>query len=137
MERDDLRHQVSWLDLFGWTEDDLNGLRFVAYSYIQQRHYEIALKIFEALVVLSPSSSYDLQTLGALYLEIGDNLKALTYLDRALVYEPEHGVTLLNQAKALILLGYYKQGLRQMAVLKGHSDAIISRQAEALLMAYQ
>jgi tetratricopeptide (TPR) repeat protein len=78
---------IKWLDLLGWTEEEMNDLRFVAYSYIKQGHYKTALKFFEALAVLCPHSAYDLQTLGALYLETGDNLTALNYLDRSLQIE--------------------------------------------------
>jgi tetratricopeptide (TPR) repeat protein len=128
---------VEWLDLLGWSDNEINDLRFVAYSYIKQGHYKIALKFFEALVVLCPNSSYDLQTLGALHLELGDNLTALNFFDRALKEDPENPPTLINRAKALLLLGYHKQGLAQAAVLKGHPDAKISGQAEALILAYQ
>lgn len=129
--------EIPWMDLLGWSDNEVNDLRFVAYSYIKQGHYQIALKFFEALVILCPTSSYDLQTLGALYLELGDNLSALNYFDRALQYDAENPPTLINRAKALLLLGYHKQGLAQAAVLKNHPDAKISGQAEALLIAYQ
>ncbi len=128
---------VPWIDLLGWSEDELNDLRFVAYSYIKQGHYEIARKFFEALVVLCPNSIYDLQTLGALHLEQGENLSALSLFDRALEQDPEDAPTLLNRAKALLLLGYHKQGIAQASQLKGHKNIKISNQAEALLLAYQ
>jgi tetratricopeptide (TPR) repeat protein len=129
--------QVPWMDLLGWSDDELNDLRFVGYSYIKQGHYEIARKFFEALVVLCPDSSYDLQTLGALHLEQGDNLSALSLFDKALMQDPEDAPTLLNRAKALFLLGYHKQGIAQASQLKGHKNSKISNQAEALLLAYQ
>ena len=129
--------EVSWIDLLGWSDNEINDLRFVAYSYVKQGHYKIALKFFEALVVLCPESSYDLQTLGALHLEMGDNLTALNFFDRALQHDPENAPTLINRAKALLLLGYHRQGLAQAELLKDHTDAKISGQAEALLLAYQ
>ena len=129
--------EIPWLDLLGWGTEEITDLRFVAYSYVKQGHYKIALKFFEALVVLCPTSSYDLQTLGALYLEMGDNLTALNYFDQALKYEADSPPTLINRAKALFLLGYHRQGLAQAALLKNHPDAKIAGQAEALLLAYQ
>ncbi len=129
--------EIQWMDLLGWSEEEINDLRFVAYSYIKQGHYKIAMKFFDALVVLHPESSYDLQTLGALHLELGDNLTALNYFDRALQYDPNNPPTLINRAKALFLLGYHRQGLEQAFVLKNHPDAKISGQAEALILAYQ
>lgn len=127
---------VNWQELLGWSEEEINDLRFVGYSYIKQGHYQTALKFFEALVIISPSSGYDLQTLGALYLQIGDNLNALNYLDKALKIEPNHGPTLLNRAKALFLLGYNRQGIAQANALKTHVDAKVAGQAEALLLSY-
>ncbi len=129
--------EVEWMDLLGWSDEEVNDLRFVAYSYIKQGQYKIALKFFDALVILCPESSYDLQTLGALHLELGDNLSALSYFDRALQYDPNHGPTLLNRAKALLLLGYHNQGLAAAATLKNHPDGKISQSAEALVLAYQ
>jgi tetratricopeptide (TPR) repeat protein len=129
--------EIQWIDLLGWTDEEVNDLRFVGYSYIKQGHYSIALKFFNALVVLCPDSSYDLQTLGALHLELGDNLTALNFFDRALQHDPKSSTTLINRAKALFLLGYHRQGLEQASVLKNHADAKISGQAEALILAYK
>ncbi len=129
-------NDINWLDLLGWTEEEIDDLRFVGYSYIKQGHYETALKFFEALVVLSPSSPYDVQILGAIYLQIGDNLTALSHLDRAINLQADHAPTLLNRAKALLMLGYNRQGLAQALTLSKHEDKSISSQAEALLLAY-
>ena len=128
---------IEWMDLLGWTDEEINDLRFVAYSYIKQGQYKIALKFFDALVILCPESSYDLQTVGALHLELGDNLSALNFFDRALKYDADNPPTLLNRAKALLLLGYHTQGLAQAAKLKSHPDAKIAGGAEALILAYQ
>ena len=128
--------QMKWLDLLGWTEEELGDLRFVGYSYIKQGHYEIALKFFEALVILCPESVYDIQTTGAIHLELGNNMAALNYFEKALQIERDHGPTLLNRAKALLLLGYHKQGLAEAQNLKVHEDARISGQAEALILGY-
>lgn len=127
---------VNWLDVLGWSIDELEDLRYVGYSYIKQGKYDLALKFFEALVVLDESSSYDLQTLGAIYLQIGKNLEALDYLERALKLDDSHAPTLINKAKALFLLGYKKQGLGQAKRLAEHEDPKISNQAKALILSY-
>lgn len=129
--------KVNWTDLLGWTDEEVNDLRFVGYSYIKEGHYEIAKKFFEALVVLCPDSAYDFQTLGAVYLQMGDNLEALNFFDKALKIDPEHAPTLLNRAKALLLLGYHRQGLAQAAILKASANPRVASQAEALILAYQ
>lgn len=128
---------VNWLNILGWDNSQLEDLRFVGYSYIKQGKYDIALKFFEALVVLDPKSDYDLQTLGALYLQMGNNLSALDFLERAIKLSKDHGPTLLNRAKALFLLGYKKQGIDQVKALENHPLAEIANQARALALAYR
>src|SRR5580698_5821008 len=101
--------QVDWLSILGWGKDELEDLRFVGFSYIKQGKYDIATTFFEALVIFAPDSIYDLQTLGALYLQRGNNLMALNYIEKALKLDPTHLPTLLNRTKALFALGYKKQ----------------------------
>lgn len=128
--------EVNWLDMLGWEENQLEDLRFVGYSYLKQGHYDIALKFFEALVVLSKNAPYDLQILGALYLEKGDNLAALNYFEKALKLQPQHLYTQLNRSKALFALGYKRQALESAKALKSCADRDVASQAEALILAY-
>jgi len=128
--------KCSWLDILGWTVNEIEDLRYMGYSYIKQGHYDIALKFFEALTILSEEHVYDLQTLGALYLQTGNNLMALNYLEKAIKADPSHGPTLLNRSKALLALGYKKQGLMQARSLEVHPETSISSQASALSLAY-
>ena len=128
---------MDWIDIFGWKNESLDDLRFVAYSYIRQGAYDIALTFFEALHVLSPANSYDLQTIGALHLQMGNGLLALDYLDKALKSDPTHPLTKLNRTKALLMLGYKRQGLAQALELQRSSDPEISKAASALILCYQ
>ncbi len=125
-----------WLEILGWGKDELDDLRFVGYSYIRQGHYDIAITFFEALVILAPQSAYDLQTLGALYLQKGNNLAALNYIERALKVEPGHIPSLLNRTKALFSLGYKRQAVMQALELQRNADKRIAEQATALLMVH-
>lgn len=127
---------VNWLEVLGWEKEQLEDLRFVGYSYIRQGKYDIALSFFEALVVLAPQSGYDLQTLGALYLQTGNNLMALNYIERALRVEPQHEPTLLNRTKALFALGYKRQALAQARTLEKSSNEQIASHASALILAF-
>jgi tetratricopeptide (TPR) repeat protein len=127
---------MDFLEILGWGEEQINDLRYVGYQYLKQGKYDIAIKFFEALTVLDPENLYDLQTLGALYLEIGKNVEALNYLDRSLKIKPNHFPSLLNRTKALFGLGYKKQGLALAQTLKTCPDKNISSQAEALILAY-
>lgn len=126
----------NWLKILGWNEEQIEDLRFVGYSYIQQGLYDIALTFFQGLVVLQPNNFYDLQTLGGLYLQKKNPLEALHYLDRALKIEPSDFQTLLNRAKALLTLGYKKQGIAQANELQKCNQPEIVKQAKALLLAY-
>ena len=129
--------QINWLEILGWGKSEVEDLRFVAYSYIQQGIYDIALTFFDALTVLSAPNAYDLQTIGAIHLQMGNGLKALDYLDRALKLEPNHAPTQLNRAKALFMLGYKRQGVSQSMELEKSPDKSISDQASALTLAYK
>lgn len=128
--------QVEWLSILGWSEEELEDLRFVGYSYIKQGKYDIAITFFEALVLLRPDSLYDIQTLGGLYLQTGNNLMALNYIEKALKIDPTHLATLLNRTKTLFSLGYKRQALMQARLLEKCSKEQIAEQAQALILAY-
>ena len=127
---------ADWLDILGWNQDELEDLRFVGYSYIKQGKYDVATTFFEALAVLVPESTFDLQTLGALYLQKGNNLMALNYIEKALKLDPTHLPTLLNRTKALFALGYKRQALSQARALEKCTEEQIAGQAQALILAF-
>ncbi len=127
---------VNWMEILGWNLEELEDIRFVGFSYIRQGHYELATSFFEALVILSSNTTYDLQTLGALYLQRGNHLAALNYLEKAVRADPHHAPTLLNRAKALFALGYAKQGIMQAKALQTNTQKSIADQASALILAY-
>lgn len=129
--------RVEWIDILGWDQENLEDLRNTGYAYIRQGKYDIALSFFEALCVLNQDNAYDSQTLGALYLQIGNPSKALKYLDRALKFDTDHGPTLLNLTKALFMLGRIEEGLKLANILKTDQNPQISNTAKALLLAYR
>lgn len=128
--------RIKWLKELGWTEEQLDDLRFAGFAYIRQGKYDIALPFFEALTVLSPDSSYDAQTLGALYLQLNNPVKALKAFDKALKLEADHAVTLLNVTKALLMLGRKEEAVKLAGILKNEPDPSVSNVAKALLLAY-
>ncbi|OGN56799.1 MAG: type III secretion chaperone [Chlamydiae bacterium RIFCSPHIGHO2_12_FULL_44_59] len=128
---------MDWQEVLGWGETELNDLRFVGYAYIRQGIYDVALTFFNALSVLTHPTAYDLQTMGALHLQLGNGLKALDYLDRALKADPSHLATQLNRAKALFMLGYKRQGLLQAEFLEDNADKAIAEKAAALTLSYR
>ncbi|MDN3509214.1 MAG: type III secretion chaperone [Candidatus Neptunochlamydia sp.] len=128
--------QTNWSELLGWSEQQIEDIRFAGYSFIKQGKYEHALKFFEVLAILPNDNVYDFQTLGGIYLQVGNNLSALNFLEKALTMDPAHKPTLLNRTKALFLLGYKKQALSQASKLERSSDPLIADQARALTLAY-
>jgi tetratricopeptide (TPR) repeat protein len=127
---------LNWLEILDWGPEQLEDLRFVGYSYIKEGKYDIALSFFKALVTLNPTSPYDLQTLGAIFLEKGNHLDALNYLEQSLKIAPTHLPSKLNKAKALASLGYKKQAVLVAKELEKSSDPDIGKQASALLLSF-
>jgi tetratricopeptide (TPR) repeat protein len=127
---------IDWKKNLSLSDDQVEDLRFLGYSYLKQGHYETAKTFFEALVILNPESAYDFQTLGALCLQLGDNLSALDNLEKALKIEHDHAPTQLNRAKTLLLLGYKDQGRLQLEALRKHPHSNIANAAEALILSY-
>lgn len=129
--------RIDWLKELGWTRDQLDDLQNAGYAYIRQGKYEIALPLFEALTVLDPESAYDMETLGALYLQLNNPMKALKVFDKALKLEQDHAPTLLNVTKALFMVGKKEEGIKLANILKNEKDPQIASVAKALLLAWE
>ena len=119
-----------------WTPEHLDDLRYTGYAYLRQGKYDIAINFFEALTIIDPESAYDAQTLGALYLQIGDPKAAIKWLDRALKIEADHAPTLLNMCKALFMVGRKEEGLKLAHILKKEPNLSIANVASALILAH-
>ena len=127
---------MDWLNFLGWDDTQIKDLRSLAYRYVEQGIYEVALTFFDALTILAPENAYDLQMLGAIHLQLGQGLKALDYLDRALKLDPSHQITQLNRAKTLFMLGYKRQGLAQASELEKSPNPNIADPAKALILTH-
>jgi tetratricopeptide (TPR) repeat protein len=125
-----------WRTILGWTDVHIQEIRHTAFSYVRQGKYEIALPFFEALVVVDPQSVYDLQMLGAIYVQVGQPEKAIKYLNKALQSEADHSPTLLNLTKAFFMAKRTDDGLRLARLLQNDKDPYIAGNASALLMCY-
>jgi tetratricopeptide (TPR) repeat protein len=128
--------KIDWRAKLGWNEENLEDLRMVGYSYLRQGKYDIAIAFFEALTIIDPENAYDSQTLGALYIQINEPLKALKYFDKALKLEADHAPTLLNLTKALLMLGKKEEALRLAQLLTREGNTQIANTAKALLLAW-
>ncbi|EPP35062.1 tetratricopeptide repeat family protein [Chlamydia ibidis] len=125
-----------WKAILGWGDQELEELRISGYLFLRQGHYRKAILFFEALTVLDPLSIYDFQTLGGLYLQVGENEKALFILDQALRMQGDHLPTLLNKTKALFCLNRIEEASAIAMFLTTCPDSIIANDAEALIMSY-
>lgn len=128
--------KVNWLEVLGWTEEQIEDLRVTGFAYIRQGKYNIAQPFFEALIALDPESAYDAQTLGAIYLQTNQPEKALQCFDKALKLEADHAPTLLNLAKALFMMGKKSEGLKLAEILQNEKEPYIANTAKALLLAF-
>lgn len=128
---------INWREKLNWNEEHIEDLRYTGYSYIRQGKYDIALSFFEALTVLDPENAYDAQTLGALYLQLNQPAKAIKCFDLALKLDAEHAPTLLNLAKAFLMLGRKDEAVRLAQILKNEPNPNISNVAKALILAYE
>jgi tetratricopeptide (TPR) repeat protein len=127
---------ANWKELLGWSAEQLEELRFSGFSFLREGKYDKAIIFFKALVIIDPSSAYDFQTLGALYLQIGDGEKAVSTLDRALFIDPNHEPSLLNKVKALLMIQRKTEALALARQLEKSSDLTISGDASALVSGY-
>jgi tetratricopeptide (TPR) repeat protein len=128
---------INWMDKLKWTDEHIEDLRYTGFSYIRQGKYDIALAFFEALEILDPQNIYDVQTLGALYLQLNQYQKALKCFDRALKLDTEdHGPTLLNLAKTFFAMGKKEEGLKLVNILKNEKNPSVANMAKALFLAY-
>ncbi len=128
--------KINWAEKFGWSDEQFDDLRLTGYAYIRQGKYDIALPLFEALTILDGATAYDAQTLGALYIQLGNPAKALRFLDIALKLEAGHGPSLLNLAKAFFMLGNVEEGLKLVRILRKNPDSNIRSVSEALMLAF-
>ncbi len=129
--------QINWAQTLGWDHSEIHDLRFVGYAYIKQGMYDLALTFFDALTVLTSPTAYDLQTIGALHLQMGNGRKALESLDRSLKMDPSHIPTQLNRAKALLSLGHEQQAIAQARAIERQKNKDLATQATALILSVQ
>lgn len=135
--------KVDWIKRLGWDFNQLEDIRFVGYHYIRQGQYDIAKTFFEALVALnadqplSQQFAYDYETLGAIYLQLGDCARALRYLERAYKMQPDNGRVLLNKVKALIALDRVLEGLAIAHELADSKDPILRDRAQAIILSQE
>jgi len=127
---------INWLEKLGWEEDQVEELRMTGYAYIRQGKYDIALDFFQALTVLDPNNLYDAQTVGAIYVQLGQFDEAIKALEHALKLEGDHTPTLVNLCKALFMADKKDEGLKLAEILKDDKNPAVASQAEALLLAF-
>lgn len=129
--------KTNWTEILKMNEEQIEDIQLAGYAYIRQGKYEIALNFFEALTILEPENAYHAQTLGGLYIQMGEPEKAVFHLEKALKYDTDHTGTLLNLCKALFMLNRKEDGLRLARILSQDKNLNISNTAKALLLAFE
>ena len=135
--------KVDWVKKLGWDFNHLEDIIFVGYHYIRQGRYQIAQAFFEGLVAMNADQplaqqlAYDYETLGALYLQLGDYARSLRYLERAHRMQPENGRVLLNKVKALVALKRVMEGLALAHALTNSKDPILRDRAQAIILSQE
>lgn len=128
--------KINWLEELGWNEDHIEDLKCTGYSYVRQGKYSIGLVFFRTLMILNPSDPYNIQMVGAVYMQLNEPAEAVKYFERALKLESKHAPTLLNLAKAFFMLNRKEDALKIVQVLKSDKDDRLANIAKALIMAY-
>lgn len=128
--------KINWGELLGWTKEQLEDLRVAGFSMFREGKYDKALLFFQSLVIINPENAYDMQTLGAIYLQTGQNNQALITLERALAIDPYHEPTLLNKTKALLQLDQKKAAFEIAKLLEKSKNLAIANDAAALILSY-
>lgn len=130
--------QLNWLEILDWDEEYLDNLRSMAFLYLRQGKYDIAKDFFHTLTIFNPSNSFDLQTLGAIYLEESNPTLALGYLQKAKQLDPKNNTITINQIKSMLMLGYREEAFRLIdSFVQTCTDPFMVSDAQALQMAYQ
>ena len=131
-----MNKEIDWIEILGWEKDQLDELQLLAYAYIRQGKFDIALTFFKALCVLDPDNLYNVQTLGALLLEMDKNEAACEVLEDAREKNPKDPYIALNLAKAWIQTGKKDEALKLAKKLTASKNNLIANNAKALLLAY-
>ena len=127
---------MNWAEILGWESEQLEEIRFSGFSFLREGKYEKARLYFETLLILDTQSTFDRQTLGAIYLQLGDNEKAVYQLEKALSLDSSHEPTLLNKAKAQLMLGKKQEAMDILQILKKSTHVELANDATALIMAH-
>ncbi|SCA59108.1 hypothetical protein AB751O23_DI_00030 [Chlamydiales bacterium SCGC AB-751-O23] len=127
---------INWQEVLGWGKDQVDDIKFFAFSYLKQGKYEIALKLFLGLKVLVPEDSYVIKTLGSLYLVTNQPEIALEYLNRSTEIEPKNSRVKLNIVQALLDSGQREEAIKKAKSLVKVREKAIAGKAKALIMAW-
>lgn len=128
---------LNWLDVLDWDDEYLENLRHTGFLFIRQGQYEVAKDYFHTLSIIDPNNVYDLQTLGAIYLQEDNASLALAYLEKAKTLDPSSFTTRLNHIKAMLMMNYEEEAKALIQTfVKECPDPFLVSDAEALAMAY-
>jgi tetratricopeptide (TPR) repeat protein len=93
----------------------LDAIAQVAYSQFETGVYDEARKLFESLSTIDPANPYYLAGVAATALMQDQPQTAMNYYERALMRDPNHTMSLVGKADALLRLGKVDDALKAFA----------------------
>jgi Flp pilus assembly protein TadD len=92
-----------------WQPQEFQLLLMLGFTLHEQGRSEEAAIIFEGLATLDPKSAYSHSALGAAYLRLEQDEKALTHLNMALQLDPRDISAYINRAELFMKQSNYQQ----------------------------
>ncbi len=123
----------------GWSPDEFQLMMILGFTLHEQGRSEEAAIIFEGLLSLDPRNSYCHSALGAAYLRLEQDEKAINHLNMALQLDSRDISAYINRAELLMKQQSYKQAQAdlEMAIKLGLATGIRNeaiRRAQGLLL---
>ncbi|MEW6729813.1 MAG: tetratricopeptide repeat protein [Acidobacteriota bacterium] len=101
--------RVSLSRVKGWQPEEYQLMLMLGYTLHEQGRSEEAAIIFEGLLSLDPRNAYCHSALGAAYLRLEQDEKALTHLNMALQFDGRDISAYINRAELYMKQQNYKQ----------------------------
>ncbi|MBL8151500.1 MAG: hypothetical protein JNN15_16365 [Blastocatellia bacterium] len=122
----------------GWQPEEYQLMLMLGYTLHEQGRSEEAAIIFEGLLSLEPRNAYCHSALGAAYLRLEQDEKALTHLNMAIQLDAKDISAYINRAELLMKQKSYKQAQAdlEMAIKLGTTIGMRNqaiRRAQGLL----
>lgn len=104
IHQDRLEEAYEYLEKLPLQLQSLAFWEIYASKALDTRHFSLAIRAFEKMLMISPSNAVLHNNLGSIYSQQGQDLKALECFEQALIIHPEYAESHLNRAYTLYSL---------------------------------